>query len=213
MAVRAAETDPVPNQLQGIVDVFMPAQAEHRYWSMIVLALAGACGGFLAILVFYLVTQRLILSPVRRLRSVADQVTAGDTSVRAEIATRDEFEELADAFNDMLVRINQSHEELQNINRSLDVKLGELGEKNVALYESNKLKSEFIASVSHELRTPLGLIINFSELLRDAFPNVILVVKVLEPAIVLVVVGLFKRSEGLGICGLLVGVVGLCSNG
>jgi two-component system, NarL family, sensor histidine kinase BarA len=171
MAIRAPETDRDPNHLRGIIDVKMPLTNEIRQWSGIVLVLAGLSGGFLAILVFYLVTQRLILSPVRRLRRVAEQVTAGDTNVRAEIATHDEFEELADAFNDMLARINESHGELTKINRSLDVKLGELGEKNVALYEANKLKSEFIANVSHELRTPLGLIINFAELLRDAIED------------------------------------------
>ncbi len=171
MAVRAPETDPQPRHLRGIVDVRLSVVGETRYWSAIVLALAGLSGGFLAILVFYLVTQRLILSPVRRLRAIAEQVTTGDTHVRAQIATGDEYEKLGDAFNDMLVRINRSHEDLWKINRSLDVKLGELGEKNVALYESNKLKSGFIANVSHELRTPLGLIINFAELLRDALED------------------------------------------
>ena len=47
---------------------------------------AGGCGaglmaGVLAILVFYLITQGLILSPVRRLRRVAEQVSGGDIAV------------------------------------------------------------------------------------------------------------------------------------
>lgn len=171
MPVRTLQTDPEPNRLRGIIHVRMPIQNENRYWSTVVLILAGLSGSFLAMLVFYLVTQRLILSPVRDLRAIAEQVTDGDINVRANITTGDEFEDLADAFNEMLLRIKQSHDELRTINRSLDVKLGELAETNVTLYEANRLKTEFIANVSHELRTPMGLIINFAELLRDALED------------------------------------------
>src|SRR5262249_5706950 len=36
---------------------------------------------------------------------------------------------------------------------------------NLALYESNKLKSDFLATMSHELRTPLNSILGFSDVL------------------------------------------------
>ncbi|MFH0980839.1 MAG: HAMP domain-containing sensor histidine kinase [Planctomycetota bacterium] len=170
MAVRASETEVQPGALQGIIDVRVP-WSHLNTWNLITVVCAGLSGMLLALLVFYLIMQRLILAPVRDLRKVAEQVTTGDLQVRSTIATGDEFEELGDAFNDMLTHLRAQQEELTRINRSLDIKLGELAETNVALFESNKLKAEFIGNVSHELRTPLISIIGFAELLADASEN------------------------------------------
>ena len=176
LAVRGKVTDPHPHVLRGIVDVKFVEQAvgpsqNNAFWNIVVTVLAGASGAMLALLVFYLLTQRLVLSPVSVLRVVAEKVTRGDIEIRADIHSGDEFESLAGAVNDMLSHLRAAQEELRKSNRSLDVRLGELAETNVALYESNRVKSEFIANVSHELRTPLVSIIGFAELLRDAWDN------------------------------------------
>ncbi|MCP4594446.1 MAG: HAMP domain-containing protein [bacterium] len=167
MAVRAGDTAEDAGELTGIIDVRVP-WAQLNTWNLITVICAGLSGMLLALLVFYLIMQKLFLVPVRELRQVAEQVTTGDLQVRAAISTGDEFEELSDAFNDMLTHLWAQQEELNRINRSLDIKLGEMAEINVALFESNKLKTEFIGNVSHELRTPLVSIIGFAELLADA---------------------------------------------
>lgn len=169
LALRDVGEERKTGRLLGIISVTTPLQEPTiLFWNRAVVLAAGVLAGVLAMMVFYLITQRFILSPVRALRTVAEQVGDGDMSVRASIATRDEFEELSDAFNQMLANINKSHEELQKINRSLDTRLGELAETNVALYEANRLKNAFLANVTHELRTPMTSIIGFAELLRDA---------------------------------------------
>lgn len=121
----------------------------------------------LAVLVFYLITHKIILGPVRALRATAERVREGDITIRSEISTGDEFEELSRTFNSMLEELQRSHDQLRGINRALDVKLNELAEANSALFEAARLKGDFLASVSHELRTPLNSIIGFAELLRE----------------------------------------------
>src|SRR5262249_30603807 len=76
-----------------------------------------------------------------------------------------EFEDLSHAFNRMLRNLVSMQDRLRKVNADLDRKVDELAQANLALYESNRLKSDFLATVSHELRTPLSSILGFSEVL------------------------------------------------
>ncbi|HLP84368.1 MAG TPA: HAMP domain-containing sensor histidine kinase [Phycisphaerales bacterium] len=121
----------------------------------------------LAMAVFWFITRRLVLQPVRELTDATQRVREGNLNIRAEITTGDEFQQLGDTLNSMLSDLQASQDRLRGINSALDVKLHELAEANSALYQAAKVKGEFLASVSHELRTPLNSINGFAELLLE----------------------------------------------
>lgn len=135
--------------------------------SRVVLFVAALLAAALGLVAFHFITTRLILEPVRRLRETAELVRSGNLNTRSDIHTGDEFEELAEAFNSMLTDLQSQQQQMRGINRSLDLELTKLAERNLALYEAARLKGEFLARVSHELRTPMNAIIGFAELLQE----------------------------------------------
>ena len=120
---------------------------------------------FLSVITLYLVVRYVVVKPLNHLRDVSDEISRGNTNLRADIQTNDEFEELAASFNRMLRHLVDTQDELRNVNVDLDGKLDQLAQANMQLHEMNRLKSDFLANMSHELRTPLNSIIGFSDVL------------------------------------------------
>ena len=128
-------------------------------WAMVTLAAM--------LLIMHLIMSKLVIRPLQHLRTVSEDIIRGKLDQRAEIDTDDEFRELADAFNRMLRHLTESQQQLQSLNQTLDIKVDQLAQANLHLYEANRLKSDFLANMSHELRTPLNSIIGFSDVLQD----------------------------------------------
>ena len=118
----------------------------------------------------YVIVRYVIVKPVKHLKEVSDAISAGELNVRSEIQTGDEFEDLSHAFNRMLRGLVSMQDQWRKVNADLDRKVDELAQANMSLYESNRLKSDFLATMSHELRTPLNSILGFSEVLLSSNP-------------------------------------------
>ncbi len=160
------ETD----QLVAVAKVTIPMAAVEKELSLshaIFVALAIITTG-LAMLVAYIIVRYIIVKPVLPLKDVSDAIAMGNLTQRAEITTGDEFEELSHAFNRMLRHMTTVNTELRIVNDNLDAKVDLLAQANMELFNSNRLKDDFLATVSHELRTPLNSILGFSDLLARA---------------------------------------------
>ena len=82
---------------------------------------------------------RQMLTPVAMMTQTARSISASDLSTRIEaVNSHDELRELADTFNEMLDRIQESYEK----------------------------QNRFVSDASHELRTPLSVISGYANLLR-----------------------------------------------
>ena len=119
--------------------LYEPArQRLNRYAFVGLIALLLAIGAALVI-------ERSIVMPVRRLRTTAQQLGAGDLTARAQIRDAGEIGDLARAFNHMADRVEEREDRLT---------------------ELDQLKSDFVSGVSHELKTPLTTIKVLAHLLQ-----------------------------------------------
>jgi signal transduction histidine kinase len=116
------------------------------------------------------VLVRRLVRPIESIQAAAARIGAGALSQRIEIPSNDELGTLAEEFNRMAARLQESYSSLEQKvegrTRELATALAELDEKGRALEAASRHKSEFLANMSHELRTPLNAIVGFSQVLR-----------------------------------------------
>jgi signal transduction histidine kinase/CheY-like chemotaxis protein len=126
------------------------------------------------------ITARLIFAPIARLVDVMRLVRDGRRyDVRADAGDADEFGELIDQFNAMLIDIQKRDQQLllqqEDLEQTVDARTAELQTSNHELVnardramEASRAKSEFLANMSHEIRTPMNGIIGMTDLVLDS---------------------------------------------
>jgi signal transduction histidine kinase len=111
--------------------------------------------------------QQRISQPILALATTARRVSEDkDFSVRGKADSRDETGVLVETFNEMLARIQEQNQELQNARDELERRVAE---RTTQLEAANKELESFSYSVSHDLRAPLRSIDGFSQALFEDY--------------------------------------------
>jgi two-component system, NtrC family, sensor kinase len=175
---------PVP-RLDWIVFVELPLREALApvYASLYHMAVLLGLGLLLAASAGTVLARRMVV-PIRRLQAGAERLGSGERSQPIEIRTGDEIETLADRFNQMAAKVQESHDTLEAkveartealqaqeqearaARRAAEQALADLRRAQDRLVETQKLAAlgQLTAGIAHEIKNPLNFVNNFAEL-------------------------------------------------
>jgi two-component system, NtrC family, sensor kinase len=131
----------------------------------------------LGFLIFF--TGKKIKNPLNALIKASDAVSKGDRNMRLEIKPNqlDDMRMVSVAFNDMLDKLQDANNELQNWSQQLEykvrIKTEELGQAQNELINIERIASlgKLSLSVAHEINNPLSGILIYTKLLQKQLLN------------------------------------------
>ena len=143
-------------------------------------------GLFLVVLISIFLS-RSIVKPIQTLIHGMSRVSDGDLSYKTSVKSRDEIGLLGVAFNDMLMRLNKAHQELQSktvelhdafnkisllnitLEKRVEERTKELREKQHQLVQAGKLAAigQLGAGIAHELNNPIAGILGYTQFMLD----------------------------------------------
>jgi two-component system, NtrC family, sensor kinase len=153
--------------------MFVELPVEEAYASLYAalqrLAIVLLAASIFAVLAGIFLARRMV-GPIQALRAGAERIGGGDFSQRISIKTGDELEGLANQFNDMGARLQESYADLEKKveqrTAELSQSLDDLRTAQDRLIQTEKLASlgQLTAGIAHEIKNPLNFVNNFSAL-------------------------------------------------
>ena len=156
--------EPIFDYRGGIIGSLYVGMLEAKYVEVrtrtIFAFLAVTLIGALVVMGLSYLVSRKISASVRTLVFGVERMTRGDLDHRVELQSGDEFQELAETFNDMAAALKKR-----------DEKLKELTARKLMESERLAIVGQLAAGVAHEINNPLQGIVAYSHLLLERLPE------------------------------------------